>query len=125
VFLVPTAVKRSPIEGFGVFAASPIPAGTVIWEFTPGVDWRFNADELDRMPEPYLSALRRWCYREEQGTWVLCGDAAKFMNHDDRPNCDDRGSVTTTLRAIEAGEELTCDYRGFDLDSREHGLEFG
>jgi SET domain-containing protein len=124
VFSVPTVVRPSPIQGFGVFAASPIPAGTVIWEFTPGVDWRFTPDEFAAMPEPWLGALRRWCYRDEDDTHVLCGDAAKFMNHSDDPNCDDRGGTTITWRDIEAGEELTCDYRGFDVDSRLAGIDF-
>ncbi len=124
VFLVPTVVRESPIQGFGVFAAAPIPAGTVIWEFTPGVDWRFTPSELASVPEPYLTALRRWCYRDEDDTYVLCGDAAKFMNQSDDPSCDDSGGVTRTRRDIEAGDELTCDYRVFDMDSREDGLDF-
>ena len=29
---VPTYLAPSAIEGFGLFAARPIPAGTVVWE---------------------------------------------------------------------------------------------
>lgn len=124
MFLVPTAVRRSPIAGHGVFAAEPIPAGSLIWEFTPGVDWRIPPQDLARFPEPYQTELRRWCYHDEDDSYVLCGDAAKFMNHAGAPNCDDSGAATTANRDIAAGEELTCDYRTFDLDSRERGLEF-
>ncbi len=39
------------------------------------------------------------------------------MNHSDEPNCDDPdGPRTVTNRDIEPGEELTCDYRSFDVD---------
>jgi hypothetical protein len=52
------------------------------------------------------------------GTYVLCSDNAKFMNHSDEPNVDS-GGVTedVALRDIQPGEELTCDYRLFDAGS--------
>lgn len=118
MFRVPTYLAWSSIHGVGVFAAIEIPAGTLIWEFTPGVDWRFTPKELGSFPQPYQTKLRTWCYLEESGQYVLCGDNARFMNHSFEPNCDDGGERTTTLRAIAAGEELTCDYRCFDMESR-------
>ena len=125
MFLVPTYLADSAIHGVGVFAAEPIPAGTRIWEFTDGVDWRLTPEELASFPEPYQSRLRMWCYLGDDGYYVLCGDNGKFMNHSDTPNCDDpEGRYTVTNRAIEAGEELTCDYRTFDRESAEKGLEW-
>lgn len=125
MFLVPTYLAPSDIHGVGVFTSRPIPAGTRIWEFTPQVDWRIPPDELERFPEPYRAQLLRWSYQEESGFYILCGDNAKFMNHSPRPNCEDReGPYTLAKRDIEAGEELTCDYRTFDVQSRENGLEF-
>jgi len=44
------------------------------------------------------------------------------MNHSDRPNVGMNPSGTAdtvALRAIAAGEELTCDYRTFDLEWQE------
>lgn len=115
---VPTVVAPSSIQGVGLFAAEPIAEGTVIWEFTPGVDWRIPVGEMERFPEPYRSWLLRYVYREPSGCYVLCGDNAKFMNHSFDPNCDDvDGPFTVAKRDIAEGEELTCDYRVFDLDS--------
>lgn len=115
---VPTVVSPSAIEGVGLFAAGPIPAGTVIWEFTPGVDWRIPVEEFQSFPDPYRTWLLRYVYREPAGCYVLCGDNGKFMNHSFEPNCDDvDGPYTVAKRDIAAGEELTCDYRLFDLDS--------
>lgn len=126
MFRVPTYLKRSSIHGVGVFTPEPIGAGTVVWDFDPEVDWRMAPEVLDRFPEPYQARLRTWCYREEEsGLYVLCGDNARFMNHSPTPNCDDSGARTVAIRDIAAGEELTCDYRSFDADSRERGLEFG
>ena len=124
MFLVPTYVAPSGTHGFGVHAGEAIPAGTRIWEFTPGVDLRFPPEVVAGIPEPLGSKLRMYCYQEPDGTLVLCGDNAKFMNHSFEPNCDDvDGPYTITKRDIAAGEELTCDYRLFDLESARDGLE--
>jgi len=122
---VPTFVAPSRIAGVGLFAATDLAAGTVIWEFTEGVDWRIPPEDFEGFPEPYRSKLRHYVYQEESGLLVLCGDNAKFMNHQDDPNCDDpEGDYTITRRGVRAGEELTCDYRSFDLLSRLSGLDF-
>jgi hypothetical protein len=122
---VPTYVAPSPIAGVGLFAAKRLPAGCVIWEFTEGVDWRITPEEFHLFPEPYRSRLRHYLYEEDTGTLVLCGDNAKFMNHHPDPNCDDTpDQYTVTKRAIRAGEELTCDYRAFDAESRLNGVFF-
>lgn len=119
---IPTYVAPSSIAGVGLFAATDLPAGTIIWEYTEGVDWRLTADELAAIPEGFRSWLTHYLYRDEAGFYVLCGDNAKYMNHADEPNCDDSGQVhTVTLRPVRAGEELTCDYRLFDQDSKERG----
>ena len=123
VFRVPTYVAPSRIAGMGVHSAGFIPAGTVIWTFTDGVDLRLDTSVIDATPEPLGSLLRTYCYEEPDGTLVLCGDHARFMNHSFEPNCDDEGGQrTVTLRDILPGEELTCDYRAFDEESRRSGL---
>jgi len=117
MFLIATYLAPSRIHGIGVYTAERVPAGMTIWEFTEGVDWRIEARDLEAFPEPYQSMLRHYCYHDPDGTYVLCGDNAKFMNHTDDPNCDDpEGPRTVANRDIEAGEELTCDYRAFDVD---------
>lgn len=124
MFLVPTYLGASAIHGTGVFAARDIPAGTLIWEFTPGVDWELTPDELAAFPEPYQGQLRAWCYLDEKGLYVFCGDSGKFMNHADAPNCvDPPDRRTFAARDLAAGEELTCDYRTFDHETMEKGLE--
>ncbi|MDH3205761.1 MAG: SET domain-containing protein [Gemmatimonadota bacterium] len=123
---VPTYVAPSPIAGVGLFAATRLSAGSVIWEYTEGVDWRIDPADLERFPEPYQSRMRHYVYQEESGVYVLCGDNAKYMNHSDDPNCDDpEGAYTVTNRAICVGEELTCDYRSFDMETRAIGVVLG
>jgi len=123
---VTTYVAPSGIAGVGLFAATRLPAGCVIWQYTEGVDWRITPTELSLFPEPFQSRMRHYLYQEESGVYVLCGDNAKYMNHSEDPNCDDpEGEYTVTNREVEAGQELTCDYRSFDLEARTTGVFFG
>ena len=122
---VPTYVAPSEIAGVRLFAATELPAGTVVWEFDERVDWAIPPEDVARFPEPYRSRMRRYLYLDENGLYILCGDAAKFMNHSADPNCDDSDALhTVTRRAVRADEELTCDYAQFDAESRAGGLEF-
>ena len=122
MFKVPTYLAPSPIHGTGVFTAVPIPAGTVIWVFDHPIDWEIQPEEMMTIPEPFQSRLRHFSYLDERGVYVLCGDNARFMNHSFAPNCDDSGVATVAASDIAAHEELTCDYRSFDLESRLDGL---
>ena len=122
MFKVPTYLAPSPIHGTGVFTAVPIPAGTVIWVFAPPIDWEIRPEEMETIPEPFQSRFRHFCYLDERGVYVLCGDNARFMNHSFTPNCDDSGVATVAALDIGPNEELTCDYRSFDLESRVDGL---
>jgi SET domain-containing protein len=123
MFRVPTYVSRSSIHGFGVFAAARITRGTTIWEFDPAADWALTEAEMADFPPRLREQMGAWTYLSEEGLYILCSDAAKFMNHSFQPNCDDRGpKYTVAARDIEVGEELTCDYRAFDMKSKENGL---
>ena len=124
MFIVPTYVARSEVHGFGVFAAATIPADQTIWTYVEGVDWKIPPETLASFPEPFQGWMRAYCYLDEDcGLYVLCGDNAKFMNHSPTPNCfDPPGEGTITVRAISAGEELTCDYRMFDGESAREDL---
>jgi len=119
MFVVPTYLAPSRVHGIGVFTPFPLAEGTVLWKFNPEVDWEITSAELELFPEPYREKLRAFCYIDDETfLHVLCGDNARYMNHSEAPNCDDKGPLhTIALRAIEAHEELTCDYRSFDAES--------
>ena len=127
MFRVPTYVSRSEIHGWGVFAARDIPGGTTIWEFDESADWALTEAEMAAFPEKLRAQMEAWTYQSEEGDFILCSDSAKFMNHSFEPNCDDSGPyLTIAKRDIRVGEELTCDYRTFDMKSKENGLpEYG
>ena len=112
---VRTTIGPSTIEGIGLFAAEPIPRGTVIWELDERFDRSYDLRNLNDADTLLLDMLETYGYRPtEDPVFVLCGDNARFMNHAEQPNCDDIGDLTIAQRDIAAGEEITCDYAKFD-----------
>ncbi len=110
-----TILKPSGAKGLGLYCTDRVRAGTLIWAYDPGID-----QELTR--GVFRTRLQRtlrdtYCTQQPDGTFQLCADNARFMNHADKPNTssqkDDFGRVIgmVAARTIAADEELTCDYR--------------
>jgi SET domain-containing protein len=123
MLLVHVYLGKSQIEGIGVFAKHPIPAGTEVWRLDPRYDRLIPVEQWEAETGAVKDYLDRYAYphRADPRFIVFEGDDARYMNHADEPNCDvsaiDR---TVALRDIAAGEELTCDYNLFFED----GFEF-
>lgn len=124
--LVRTCKQQSEIHGTGLFAAQPIPAGMPTWRFTPGLDLALHPDAVESLTEVARDWLVTYAYLDiKTGLYVLCADDARFMNHSDSPNIggdyqrEPVFGLDVAVRDIEAGEELTCDYRTFDRIDRQ------
>jgi len=122
---VKTRLGPSPIEGLGVFAAEFIPKGTVVWDFHPPFDQALTEEEMALADPVERWFLDRYVYRHDRtGLYVHCGDNGRFINHSDSPNLREHYPVghiqgqDIAARDIQPGEELTCDYKSFDLDYR-------
>jgi hypothetical protein len=125
VLLIQARCDRSPLHGLGLFSMAAIQAGTPVWRFTPGFDQTFTQRQFEQLPEPArLHLLHYGSFDARADHWILNGDLSVFMNHSDSPNtgAPDRpggaATVTVALRDIQAGEEITCDYRAFDASSK-------
>ncbi len=120
-------VRRSPIHGNGVFAATDLPAGKSLVEYRGKLLTHADADD-------------RYSDNRETGHTFLFilndhyvvdanvdGNAARWINHSCAPNCEpvleeskngdpkkDRLFIATR-RPVKAGEELTYDY-GIELE---------
>ncbi len=121
MLLVKTFLAPSRIHGIGLFAAQRIPKGTVIWRMHPAIDLELTDANLEALAEPAREQIRKYTYLDlVRGKYVLCGDDARFFNHDDDPCCHDfpnaEGGSTVAARDIEEGEELTSDYARFDAE---------
>lgn len=120
MLLVKTKLKQSEIHGLGVFADEFIPKGTKTWEFNSRFDLSFSKEEVESLPEHAKLEVKIHAYVDkETGTYRLCSDNAKFMNHSSEPNVLSENNYDVALRDILPGEELTCDYSAFDAESSE------
>lgn len=124
MYKVNVEVKKSTIEGKGVFTSEDIRKGTITWMFDPTSDHALSVEEFDALDEKvredllrvaYLSpTTKRWVYPDKN-------DSASFTNHSKTNNqtvvFDESVSEEPFFRAnrdIRAGEELTVDYGEFD-----------
>jgi uncharacterized protein len=110
-------VRNSPIHGRGVFAARTIRKGTDIIEYRGR---RVTADEADELPDSDPSnPFHTFLFELNDGRVIDAargGNAARWINHCCRPNCepyedDDCRVYITAKRTIQAGEELSYDYK--------------
>jgi SET domain-containing protein len=105
------AVKLSPIDGQGVFAAQPIPRrlkiGEVRGESISVRDARIRATRHERIMIVEVSARRAIDFRKSS-------DPMRYTNHSCAANarlCLRQGRVEFyALRDIAIGEEITVDY---------------
>lgn len=117
MMLVRTYVTSSPIEGLGVYAAEPIPRGTLIWSLDARLDQTISLEELSKLPDWQQDFILKYSFPHLHlpNHLVLEYDNGRFMNHTLSPNTDftqfDKGWA---IRDIAIGEELTCNYHEFD-----------
>ncbi len=105
----------SPVIGHGVVARRFLPRGTITWARDP-FDQVINANTHAALPEPLAAALDHFCYRRCDGSYLLCWDHARYMNHSFTPNCLlTPYEVEIAVCDIHPGEELTNDYGLFNL----------
>jgi SET domain-containing protein len=105
------AVRRSPIDGFGVFALEPVPRGHKIGEVRGETitvaEARRRAATLERIMIVEISTRKAIDLARST-------DPMRFTNHSCRPNgqlrINDGRIEFYALRAIEPGEEITVAY---------------
>jgi uncharacterized protein len=116
----PYEVRRSAIQGRGVFATRKIRKGEEIIEYTGEI---IDEDEADRR-YPWTDDERHhtFLFRLDDGSVIDAGPkrtAAKYINHSCDPNSEaveeDGRIFIYALREIAKGQELTYDYH-FILD---------
>lgn len=121
MLMISTYVAHSAIQGFGVFAAEPVPRGQMMWLLDPRFDIFVAESEIATLPPHMREFLQRYSYPhlDRPGVVVLDSDNGKYMNHSETPNTDfrifDRGFA---LVDIAAGDEITCNYAEFDPNFR-------
>ncbi|HEX8390133.1 MAG TPA: SET domain-containing protein [Candidatus Saccharimonadales bacterium] len=124
MYIPKTELKKSEIDGTGVFASQRIPKGTIVWKYEPGYDLSFTVDQFETMDTVQKAELQHSAYLSPwSGLWICPppNDPACFTNHSDRNNISVKFDVNVSSepyfmanRDIAIGEEITNDYREFD-----------
>jgi hypothetical protein len=100
----------SPDVGYGVVATKLIPKGTITWAFDK-LDRSFTPTEYNAMEDVYKDILYKYCYRDNNGNYVLCWDNSRFFNHSFNSNCISTAyNFELAVKDISPGEEMTNDY---------------
>jgi len=119
MMLVPTYVAPSAIEGVGIFAEEPIPAGALIWRLEPNFDRLMSQEQIRAMSSLHQRFIERYGYPfpPEPSLTVVEFDNGRFMNHSDKPNtCFSDPQLGYCIGPVATHEELTCNYAEFEPD---------
>jgi hypothetical protein len=113
VLLIEAKLKASPLDGIGLFAIQPLPAGTPVWVR----DDVLNATiDVARLPPISRAFVWKFAWVDpDTGDYVLDLDDSRFINHD--PNgvlTADTREVLVLTRDLKAGEEITWPYDSLD-----------
>jgi uncharacterized protein len=114
-YLIDARAGVSQIHGIGLIAHVFIPCGTRVWVLQPGFDLILTETEVSTLSEPARNQVFWYAYFDpHRKVYILSSDDDRFTNHSDEPNTANEGDdVTYALRDIQAGEEITWDYRGW------------
>lgn len=102
--------RRGDTIGLGLFATAPIPKGTVIWMRDP-IDQVRSPAEVAKLPPALRALYALYSYVDIDGSWVLCWDHGRYINHACAPSLVGVGTVMEVAQAdVAPGQELTCEY---------------
>ena len=102
--------------GYGVFATKFIPKGTITW-ILDELDQKFEESYVHSLEPVLRDRLLKYCYRDDQGKYILCWDIARYVNHSfDSSLIATPYKFELAARDIYPGDEITDDYGYFNLD---------
>lgn len=115
-------ISTNPLMGLGVFCLEFISSGSLVWEFTNGIDIKISKQEFNQLNIAQQSHFKKYGWREFDYYYTSC-DISNFINHSSHPNLDCTESDIYALRDINIGEELFVNYQEFDHDFFEYKHE--
>lgn len=105
----------NPLVGYGVFATSLIPAGSITY-VKDSLEVEVSPEAYQTHPPVMQAVIEKYSYIDERGYRIISWDFAKYINH-----CCNCNSMSTgygfeiAIRDIYPGEEITDEYGIFNL----------
>ena len=135
MYIVPVEIKKSSIDGKGVFATKDIKKGSIAWQYTGGHDKKMTVQAFEALGTATKKSLKRVAYLSPtSGMWVMPpeNDPACYTNHSPDANnttvkVDPRVSdepIFIANRDIKSGEEITNNYLEFDNNTRPKSFDW-
>jgi hypothetical protein len=101
--------------GWGVFARERLPRGTITWARDP-LDQLLAPSLVAALPEPLREPVELYSYLLPDGTYVLCWDIGKYVNHSCAPTSRGLGAdCEIAVRDVAPGEQLSSDYAELNI----------
>jgi len=116
-------LKKSRIQGIGIFAIREMPAGTNPFSGVKKHAWqKIGKAEIKNLDKEVQKMIGDFFAMQEDGSFFVpeCGlngiDISFFLNTSKNPNVKttDDGTNFITIRKIKKGEELTVSYADYD-----------
>lgn len=95
-------VKKSKIQGKGVFANRNFKKGEVVLKWNPQEITKEEAEKLSAKEKHYL-----WC---QNGQYYLMQPPERYLNHSCDSNTKVKNKSDVAVRNIKKGEEITSTY---------------
>ncbi|OAF69138.1 putative histone-lysine N-methyltransferase set-23 [Intoshia linei] len=126
-------LRRSKIQGLGLYAAVDLEKFTMIIEYVGEVIRNEVTEKREQIYEKQNRGI--YMFRVDDDSVVdatMCGGPSRYINHSCEPNCSaeiiqiekDRKIIIISKRAIAMHEELTYDYQ-FDVEEVKHKIPCG
>jgi hypothetical protein len=111
--------------GYGVVATEFIPAGTITW-VQDQLDREFTEGDFESIDPNYKQILDTYTFRNSTGSFVLCWDNGRYVNHSFNSNCLSTAyDFEIAIRDIQIGEQLTDDYGYLNIAQPFRGINEG
>jgi uncharacterized protein len=102
--------------GYGLFATQLIPKGTIVWALD-SLDIRLDPSTVKSLDPLRKKEILKFAYRDREGTYILCWDLGRYINHSFNANCIPTAyNFEIAARDIYPGEQLTDHYACLNLD---------
>jgi hypothetical protein len=109
---VKTEVRETAVYGRALYAAERVRKGTIVCSFTLGSEVTTEDQYVRAVAETRQPVTRTGTrYAGRYFTFGNVDAPYNFINHSFRPNLLCHCGVVVALRDVEAGEEMTLDYR--------------
>jgi SET domain-containing protein len=128
MYKVLVEVKKSSIDGKGVFAKQNIAQGSIVWIFKENHDIKLTQAQKEKLSADDKLYLAKAGYLSPwSGFWVMPpkGDLAEYTNHSSNNNLSVKFDKSVSSepyfianKDIGIGEEITNNYNEFDQITR-------